>query len=139
MPPLPLLGATVLHYACASGHTDLVSLLARTCQLPVLQPDDHGELPLHWAVRAGRLEVVTLLIERFGVDCNSYATKKVPTPLDLAKSAGHRRLVDYLKGLGALSSKKMDKRHEEEMATKVPRHFESTLAKHGLFGDAEHF
>ncbi|KAI8099440.1 ankyrin repeat-containing domain protein [Halteromyces radiatus] len=132
-------GATVLHYACASGHTDLVSLLARTCQVPVLQADYQGELPLHWAVRHGRLEVVTLLIERFGLDCNAYVPRKVSTPLDLAKSAGHKRLVDYLKGLGALSTKKMDKRREEELSKQVPGHFESTLAKHGLFGDLDSF
>ncbi|KAI8331374.1 ankyrin repeat-containing domain protein [Chlamydoabsidia padenii] len=132
-------GATVLHYACASGHTDLVSLLARACQVPVLQADYQGELPLHWAVRQGRLEVVTLMIERFGVDCNAYVPKKVGTPLDLAKSAGHKRLVDYLKGLGALTSKKMDKRREEELSKKVPGHFEFTLAKHGLFSDLDDF
>ncbi|ORZ24524.1 ankyrin repeat-containing domain protein [Absidia repens] len=132
-------GATVLHYACASGHTDLVSLLARACQVPVLQADYQGELPLHWAVRHGRLEVVTLLIERFGLDCNAYVPRRVSTPLDLAKSGGHKRLVDYLKGLGALSTKKMDKRREEELANKVPGHFESTLSRHGLFADADDF
>ncbi|CAO3596389.1 unnamed protein product [Absidia cylindrospora] len=132
-------GATVLHYACASGHTDLVSLLARSCQIPVLQADYQGELPLHWAVRNGRLEVVTLLIERFGLDHNAYVPKKVGTPLDLAKSAGHKRLVDYLKGLGALTAKKMDKRREEELSNQVPGHFESTLLRHGLFADADGF
>ncbi|KAI9299936.1 ankyrin repeat-containing domain protein [Cunninghamella echinulata] len=132
-------GATVLHYACASGHTDLVSLLARQCQIPVLQADYQEELPLHWAVRQGRLEVVTLLIERFGVDCNAYIPKKVPSPLDIAKSCGHKRLVDYLKGIGALSSKKLDRRREEELSKQVPDHFASTLAKHGLFADGEGF
>ncbi|KAI8069396.1 ankyrin repeat-containing domain protein [Gongronella butleri] len=130
-------GATVLHYACASGHTDLVSLLARRCQVPVMQPDQHDELPLHWAARHGRLEVVTLLVERFGVDCNAYVPKKVSTPYDLAKAAGHRRLVDYLKGIGGITTKKMDKKREEEMAKNMPQHFESTLMKHGLFSDGD--
>ena len=61
----------------ASGHTDLVSLLARACQVPVLQADYQGELPLHWAVRSGRLEVVTLLIERFGMDYNAYVPRRL--------------------------------------------------------------
>ncbi|ORZ11107.1 ankyrin repeat-containing domain protein [Absidia repens] len=132
-------GATVLHYACASGHSDLVSLVARVYQVPVLQADYQGELPLHWAVRNGRLEVATLLIERFGVDCNAYVPRKVGTSLDLAKSAGHKRLVDYLKGIGALTAKKMDKRREEESSRKDPGQFESTLLKHGLFADSDDF
>jgi hypothetical protein len=54
--------------------------------------------------------------------------------LDLARAGGHRRLVDYLKGLGAMSTKKMEKRREEEMAKEVPVHLESTLTRNGLFG-----
>ncbi|KAI8335461.1 ankyrin repeat-containing domain protein [Chlamydoabsidia padenii] len=127
-------GATVLHYACASGHTDLVSFLAQGL---VLIPDHQGEQAIHWAARHGRLEVVTLLIERYGVDYNTYVPKKVGTPLDLAKAGNHRRLVDYLKTLGGLSAKKMDKRREEELVKQVPGHFESTLAKHGLFADTD--
>lgn len=123
-----------MHYACASGHTDLVSFLARSCELPVNQEDHRGEQPLHWAARHGRLEVVTLLVERCGCDCNSYVPRKVGTPLDLARAGGHRRLVDYLKGLGAMSTKKMEKRREEEMAKEVPVHLESTLTRNGLFG-----
>ncbi|KAI8384319.1 ankyrin repeat-containing domain protein [Radiomyces spectabilis] len=125
-------GASVLHYACASGHTDLVSFLARSCQIPVNQPDQRGELPIHWAARHGRLEVVTLLIERCGCDCNAYVPRKVPTPLDLAKAGGHKRLVDYIKGAGGLTAKKLDKRREEELAKEVPEHLESTLAKNGF-------
>ncbi|KAI8391387.1 ankyrin repeat-containing domain protein [Radiomyces spectabilis] len=132
-------GATVMHYACASGHTDLVSLLARSCQIPVNQADHKEELPLHWAAKHGRLEVVTLLIERFNCDCNAYVSRKVGTPLDFAKSNGHKRLVDYLKGIGALTAKKMDKKMEEELSKQVPRHLESTLLKNGLFGDDNSF
>ncbi|ORX56829.1 ankyrin [Hesseltinella vesiculosa] len=132
-------GATVLHYACASGHTDLVSMLVRQCHVPLMQPDQNDELPLHWAARHGRLEVVTLLCERFGVDCNAYVPKRVNTPLDLAKAAGHRRLVDYLKGIGALPTKKMDRKREEEMAKVMPQHFEQTLMRHGLFADGDGF
>ncbi|KAF7730964.1 hypothetical protein EC973_001010 [Apophysomyces ossiformis] len=128
-------GATVLHYACASGHTDLVSFLVRSCQIPVNQSDSRQEMPLHWAARHGRLEVVTLLVERFGCDVNSYVPRKVGTPLDFAKAGSHKRLVDYLKGVGALSAKKMDKRREEDLAKQVPGHLESTLSKNGFFFD----
>ncbi|ORX62572.1 ankyrin [Hesseltinella vesiculosa] len=133
------LGATVLHYACASGHTDLVSFLARSCEIPVDQPDYRGEIPLHWAARHGRLEVVTLLVERCGCDCNTYVPRRVGTPLDLARAGNHRRLVDYLKGLGAVTAKKMERRREEEMAKEAPVHLESTLARNGFFGGDDDF
>lgn len=113
-----------------SGHTDLVTFFSRSCQVPVTQADARGELPIHWAARHGRLEVVTLLIERFGCDPNAYIHKKVGTPVDYAKAGGHKRLVEYLKGVGGLSAKKMDKKRGEE----VPTHLTSTLARNGLFG-----
>ncbi|KAI7878809.1 ankyrin [Lichtheimia hyalospora FSU 10163] len=125
-------GATVLHYACASGHTDLVSFLARSCQIPVNQPDHRGQLPLHWAARHGRLEVVTLLVERCGCDVNAYVPRRVGTPLDLAKAGSQRRLVDYLKGLGALTGKKMDRRREEE--NENDGYLENIFAKNGFAG-----
>lgn len=127
-------GATVLHYACASGHTDLVSFLARSCQIPVNQPDHRGELPLHWAAKHGRLEVVTLLIERCGCDMNIYVPRKVGTPMDLAKNNNHRRLMDYLKGLGALTAKKLEKRREDEAGDNgKPEVLENRLEKNGFF------
>ncbi|KAF7722653.1 Ankyrin repeat domain-containing protein 55 [Apophysomyces ossiformis] len=132
-------GATVLHYACASGHTDLVSYLARSCKIPINQVDDNEELPLHWAARHGRLEVVTLLVDRCGCDFNAYVPRKVGTPLDLARAGGQKRLVDYLKSLGALSAKKMEKRREEEMAKEVPVHLESALAKNGFILASDDF
>ncbi|KAI9313376.1 ankyrin repeat-containing domain protein [Dichotomocladium elegans] len=113
----------------SDGHTDLVSYLARTCQIPVDQPDNRGELPLHWAARHGRLEVMTLLIERCGCNVNAYIPHKLGTPLDLAKSAGQRRLVDYLKGVGALTAKKMDKKRDEETGK---ARLENRLAKNGF-------
>ncbi|KAI7896010.1 ankyrin repeat-containing domain protein [Mucor mucedo] len=128
------MGASALHYAAASGHTDLVLFLVQACQLPLEQADIRGETPLHWASRQGHLEVATLLIERFGCDFNSYIPRKLPTPYDLAKSGGHKRLVEYYKKIGGLTSKKMDKKKEEELAKVVPVHLESALSKNGLFG-----
>lgn len=128
-------GANTLHYACMSGHTDLVSFIIRVCQVPVDESDRRGELPLHWAVRHGRTEVVSLLIERFGCDVNSYISKKVSTPYDMAKSAGHKKLAEYIKSVGGITSKKMDKKREEELANNVPKHLESVLAKNGFFMD----
>ncbi|EPB91566.1 hypothetical protein HMPREF1544_01488 [Mucor circinelloides 1006PhL] len=128
-----MLGATALHYACTSGHSDLVSFMIKVCLIPIDEQDRKGETALHWATRSGRLEVVTLLIERYGCDVNSYVSKKVSTPYDLAKSAGHKRVAEYLKSNGGITSKKMDKRREEDLANQVPQHLESALAKNGFF------
>lgn len=128
-------GANTLHYACVSGHTELVSYIAQSCQLSTNRPDDRGENPIHWAVRRNFIEITSLLIEKFGADVNAYVTKKIPTPYDLAKSLGHKKLADYLKSKGGLASKKMDKRREEEMVKEVPRHLENVLAKNGFFMD----
>lgn len=107
--------------------------MVKVCHIPIDEQDCKGESPLHWATRSGRLEVVTLLIERYGCDVNSYVTKKVGTPYDIAKSAGHKRVAEYLKSNGGITSKKMDKRREEDLVDQVPQHLESALAKNGFF------
>jgi hypothetical protein len=66
---------------------------------------------------------------------NSYISKKVSTPYDMAKSNGHKKLAEYLKSMGGLTSKKMDKRREEDLSNQVPQHLESVLAKNGFFMD----
>ncbi|GAA5815677.1 hypothetical protein MFLAVUS_009190 [Mucor flavus] len=128
------MGASALHYAATSGHSDLVLFLIQNCHLTVDLVDIRAETPLHWASRYGQLEVASLLIERFGCDYNSYVPRKVGTPYDLAKAGGHKRLMEYYKKIGALTSKKMDKKKEEELARNVPVHLESALSKNGLFG-----
>lgn len=128
------IGASALHYAATSGHSDLALYLIQNCQLLVDLADIRGETPLHWASRHGRLEVASLLIERFGCDYNAYVPRKVATPYDLAKAGGHKRLIEYYKKMGALTSKKMDKKREEELTKVVPVHLESALSKNGLFG-----
>ncbi|KAI9351032.1 ankyrin repeat-containing domain protein [Pilaira anomala] len=110
-------GANALHYACVS-----------VCQVPVNETDYRGEIPLHRAVRSGRIEVVVLLVERYG-------SEKLSTPYDLAKSMGHKKIAEFLKSAGGLTSKKMDKRKEEERLNTVPQHLESILTKNGFFMD----
>ncbi|KAI9478511.1 MAG: ankyrin repeat-containing domain protein [Benjaminiella poitrasii] len=133
------LGANVLHYACASGHTELVSYIIKICQVPVNEADRRGELPIHWAARCGRLEVVALLIERYGSNINPYVTKKVGTPYDIAKASGYKRLVEYLKQHGGVAAKKMEKRKEDDLIHQVPKHLENVLSKNGFFIDEESF
>ncbi|KAL0078383.1 ankyrin repeat-containing domain protein [Phycomyces blakesleeanus] len=126
-------GNTALHYAAASGHTGIVTYLIKSCHIPPNQPSQKDEIALHWAARSGRLEVVTLLVERCGSNVNAYVPRKLGTSLDLAKAGNHKRVVDYLKGAGAVGAKKMDKRREEELAKEVPGHLAARLAKNGLF------
>lgn len=129
------LGANTLHYACASGHTELVAFVIEVCQVAANEKDYRGESPLHWATKSGRFEVVTLLIERFGCDVNSYVSKKVGTPYDVAKSGGYKKIAEYLKSIGGVTAKKMDKKRDEDLSNTVPKHLEAVLAKNGFFMD----
>ncbi|KAI8970035.1 ankyrin repeat-containing domain protein [Mycotypha africana] len=126
------LGATVLHYACVSGHTDLVSFIINVCEVPLDRADCKGDWPIHYAARHGRFEVVILLVEKYRCDINAYTPTSTGTPYDIAKSCGHKRLVEYIKSNGGVTAKKMEKRREEEMSQKIPAHLQSALAKNGL-------
>jgi ankyrin repeat protein len=128
-----LKGSSALHYACAAGNKDVVSFIIEVCQVPLNQANDLDEKPLHLAARHGKHDVVALLIERYGCDVNTYTTKKMGTPYDLAKSNGHKKLSEYLKTMGGVTGKKMEKKREEEQSHKVPRHLESALTKNGFF------
>lgn len=48
---------------------------------------------------------------------------------------GHKKIAEFLKSAGGLTSKKMDKRKEEERLNTVPQHLESILTKNGFFMD----
>ncbi|KAI7865677.1 ankyrin repeat-containing domain protein [Spinellus fusiger] len=125
-------GNTALHYAAASGHTGLVSYLIGGCGVPVHQESYAGELPLHWAARHGRLEVVCLFVEKYGCNVNAHVPRKLGTPFDLAKAGHHKRVVDYLKSVGGVAAKKVGKK-EEISVGKAPKYFEVRLMKNGLF------
>lgn len=122
-------GATALHYASASGQTHLVTYIIQSCQLSPNAVDDLGQTPLHWASQAGKLEVVMLLIEKYKSDPNAYVPKQIGTPFDLAKLAGHKKVMDYVKYVGGTTAKKLDK----NMSGQVPEHLESALAMNGFF------
>lgn len=103
------LGATPLHYACITGKTRLITLFVRDCQTRPDPRDKKGETPLHYAVRNRKLNVIAKLVGELGVYPNPYILKQVPTPLDLAKSGGLKAIAEYLKKVGAKTTKEMEK------------------------------
>lgn len=103
------LGATPLHYACITGKTRLITLFVRDCQARPDPRDKKGETPLHYAVRNRKLKVIVKLVGELGAYPNPYILKQVPTPLDLAKSGGLKTIAEYLKRVGAKTTKEMEK------------------------------
>lgn len=53
--------------------------------------------------------MVVRLVGGLGVYPNPYIFKQVPTPLDLAKSGGLKSIAEYLKSVGAKTTKEMEK------------------------------
>lgn len=103
------IGATPLHYACITGKTRLVTLFIRDCNGRSDPKDNKGETPLHYAVRNRKLKVIAKLIGELGAYPNPYILKQVPTPLDLAKSGGFKTIAEFLKRVGAKTTKEMEK------------------------------
>lgn len=52
------IGATAMHYACASGHLDLIELLLNAPRGDDVVVDNSDRTPLFWAAEHGRTEVV---------------------------------------------------------------------------------
>lgn len=103
------IGATPLHYACITGKTHLITLFIRDCAGRPDPRDNKGETPLHYAVRNRKLKVIAKLVGELGVYPNPYILKQVPTPLDLAKQGGLKTIAEYLKSVGAKTTKEMEK------------------------------
>ncbi|KAK4520622.1 uncharacterized protein ATC70_006500 [Mucor velutinosus] len=110
-------GATPLHYACITGKTRLITLFVRDCQAKPDPRDKKGETPLHYAVRNRKLKVIAKLVGELGVYPNPYILKQVPTPLDLAKSGGLKTIAEYLRRVGAKTTKEMEKASRNNGAT----------------------
>ncbi|KAI9277001.1 ankyrin repeat-containing domain protein, partial [Phascolomyces articulosus] len=100
-------GATPLHYACKYGRIKAMVMFIRDCHVQLDPRDNKGETPLHYAVRQRRLKVITRLLGDFGVYPNYYVVKQTPTPLDLAKLGGFESISEYLRQMGAKTTKEM--------------------------------
>ncbi|CAO3600048.1 unnamed protein product [Absidia cylindrospora] len=116
-----MFGATPLHYACMTGKTKMISFLVRECEQAIDAVCYRGETPLHYAIRHRRTKAVALLVGELGAYPNTYIVKKIPTPLDLAKSKGLRNIAEYLKKMGAKTTKEMEKKSSSVFTCPLPR------------------
>jgi ankyrin repeat protein len=97
----------------------MITLFIRDCQGKPDPKDNKGETPLHYAVRNQKLKVIAKLVGELGVYPNPYTLKQVPTPLDLAKSGGLKSIADYLKRVGAKTTKEMKKASRNTTASSI--------------------
>jgi ankyrin repeat protein len=87
-------GRTVLIWAAAEGHKDLVTILLEQQQINVDKADDLGFTPLHRAASKGHGDVVDLLLSKDArIDLKS---KRGTTPLHEAASNGHVGVLESL-------------------------------------------
>ena len=76
-------GNTPLHYACISGHVDIVELLIRRMNARIDSTNAQGETPLHLACSHGHKGVIErLLLAR--ASTNIQDTLSGNTPLHIA-------------------------------------------------------
>lgn len=87
----------------------MIEYLVNTCGMSPNKTDHIGETPLHYAIRNRRGKAVVKLVSDLGAYPNTYVTKQVPTPLDLAKSGGLISISNYLRKMGAKTVKEMEK------------------------------
>ncbi|CAJ1081359.1 ankyrin repeat and SOCS box protein 3 isoform X5 [Xyrichtys novacula] len=88
---------TCLHQAVYKGHSEIVQILVKTCNLEAL--DDHKISPLFVAAQYGQQECLEILVNA-GANVNTQAAD-LATPLLIASQEGHRACVDFLLDHGA--------------------------------------
>lgn len=100
----------------------MMSIFLRDCQAKPDPRDHKGETPLHYAVRRRQYKAVSKLVGDLGVYPNPYVPKQTPTPLDLARSGGFKSISEYLRKMGAKTSKEMDKTAKRSSSTNNSNH-----------------
>ncbi|KAK2820137.1 hypothetical protein Q5P01_023096 [Channa striata] len=88
---------TCLHQAVYKGHSEIVRILVKVCNLEAL--DDHRISPLFVAAQYGREECLEILVNA-GASVNTQAAD-LATPLLIASQEGHQSCVDFLLDHGA--------------------------------------
>ncbi|XP_037549697.1 transient receptor potential cation channel subfamily A member 1b [Nematolebias whitei] len=88
-------GASPLHHAAAGGHVTLIQFISSVVDPQEMNScDDHGNVPLHWAVDRNKVESCRILLD-LGADPN-ILNMALLSPLHLAVSLGHNSLVGLL-------------------------------------------
>ncbi len=118
VPPTPANGIDLLMEACRGGHVETAKALIHIAQISVGYADNHGKTALHYAVIAGEVEIVNMLIKA-GADVEASVTGLeaheldilLPyanlylgddlTPLMIAAGTGLEAVVDVLLEAGA--------------------------------------
>ena len=105
--------ATALEEAATSGHARIVDLLLNRGADPSLAR------PIIGAVLSGDLAVVKMVVEA-GVDVNQLYDNGF-TALGFAEQQGHAEIAEYLRGLGALTSREALKKRKAEQPSMLSR------------------
>ena len=87
-------GNNPLHYACLAGGEEVARFLVEHDSQLVTLPNNAGETPICFAVKSGKLELVTLLYKH-GADLNSKDEAGIPI-LSIATSYSYHDIVLYL-------------------------------------------
>ncbi|KAM3860720.1 transient receptor potential cation channel subfamily A member 1b [Diretmus argenteus] len=88
-------GASPLHHASAGGHVTLIQFITTVIDSEEVNScDEHGSVPLHWAVERNQAGSCSALLD-LGADPN-ILNMALMSPLHLAVSHGHNNLVELL-------------------------------------------
>ena len=108
-------GNTALHLAAANGHTDCCKLLVRRKADVNAVCDFDGDMPLHRAVREGKTDIVSLLLEHGAV--KDHKNLEGLTPIQLAD---RKKKADIVALLEAPSAPRQPSKGPEGAVSPVP-------------------
>ena len=87
---------SLLHTACQEGNLARVrELLAENPESIALQ-NERGETPVHLGCKAGKLDIVKVLLEAGNIDIISVTDNERRSPLFYACAEGHLNIVKFL-------------------------------------------
>lgn len=103
-------GDTALHFAADSGSSHIVRMLLGMPGIEVDAVDFFGRTPLHNAANRGDVESVRALCEALRARGKPILVAGTTTPLHLAASVGHTRVVEAMLGMPTVDARVKDRR-----------------------------